>query len=486
MASKDHEFVTVPDAIWDIFADPIAIPGATTSRKYYRQSPETPVQGQLFGSQALSRIQFTVNSPLSWFQLNESYIQMSVTVRQATNQQPYAGASIAFDPAASFFQRASLRLGDHTVESSNNLLPVTTWVKRMLSWDRAAADSQGAAELMCYHDPVIAPANTTTYPQTVNGPGSTDVNPIVAATPNPNNPDTPITATPNAAYSKSFWDRAYLTASGRALTVRVPLSALFSFVNASLPALRAQNIQIEVEPTAPQFLLHRVGTANDGEIVLQDCTLYMKEVVPRSDVNAEILEGIKADRTMIHQWLQAVTVRSNVNSSNTLSHSSTLVGNPAFVCVTFLPATWHQGSQQSPYHCSLPPNSIITRSPFASARLSIGSHSYPEVPFGGTTADLVRMYRLYEEACDQISESGGGAYLTFPEFCHNAFILTFDVRNRDQGAAVNASAGQSYTLDIQLNETPSAPWVAYITSFGVMSAELKHSQLGGLTILPLS
>jgi len=357
------------------------------------------------------------------------------------------------------------------------LLPVTTWVRRMLSWDRAAADSQGAAELMCYHDPTIAAADVTTYPQTRNGPGSTDVNPIATG---------PAGTFPNEAFSKSFWDRCYLTASGRALTVRVPLSCLFSFVNASLPALRAQNVQLEVEPTAPQFLLHRVGTVGDGEIVLQDCTLYMKEVVPRSDVNAEILEGIKADRTMIHQWLQAVTVRSNVNSSNVLSHSSTLVGNPAFVCVTFLPSSWHQGTQQQPFHCSLPPNAIISKSPFASARLSIGSHSYPEVPFGGTTADLVRMYQYYLEATDQISESGGGAYLTFGEFCHNAFVLCFDLRNRDQGAAVNASAGQSYTLDLQLNETPSAPWVAYITSFGVMSAELKHSQLGGLTILPLS
>ena len=478
MAAKEHEFVTVPDPVWSIFADPVAIPGATTGRRYYRQSPETPVQGQTFGSQALSRIQFTVNSPLSWFQLNESFIQMSLTVQQAANQQPFTGPNIAIDPAASFFQRASLRLGDHTVESSNNLLPVTTWVKRMLSWDRAAADSQGAAELMNFHDPVVAPADVTTYPQTVNGPGSTNVAPVAE--------DDGGDIIPNAAYSESFWKRAYLTANGRALTVRVPLSALFSFVNAGLPALRAQNVQIEVEPTAPQFLLHRVSTVGDGQIVLQDCTLYMKEVVPRSDINAELLEGIKEDRTMVHQWLQAVTVRSNVNSSNVLSHSSTLVGNPAYVCVTFLPAAWHQGTQTAPFHCSLPPNAIITQSPFASARLSIGSHSYPEVPLGGSAADLVRMYRLYEEACDQISESGGGAYLSFPEFCHNAFILTFDVRSRDQGAAVNASAGQSYTLDIQLNQTPSANWVAYITSFGVMSAELKHSQLGGLTILPLS
>jgi len=484
MASKDHEFVTVPDPVWDIFADPIAIPGATTERRYYRQSPETPVQGQTFGSQALSRIQFTVNSPLSWFQLNESFIQMSMTVRQAANQQPFTGAAIAFDPAASFIQRANLRLGDHTVESSNNLLPVTTWVRRMLSWDRAAADAQGASELMCYHDPVIAPVNQNTYPQTVNGPGSTNVAPITAVSANPGDPITNVT--PNAAYSESFWKRAYLTANGRALTIRIPLTSLFSFVNASLPALRAQNIQIEVEPTAPQFLLHRVSGVGDGEVVVQDCTLFCKEVVPRSDVNAQLLEGIKEDRTMIHQWLAAVTIRSNVNSSNVLSLSSTLVGNPAFVCVTFLPAAWHQGTQTAPFHCSLPPNAIINRSPFASARLSIGSHSFPEVPFGGTTADLVRMYRFYEEACDQISESGGGAYLTFDEFCHNAFILTFDVRNRSQGSAVNASAGQSYTLDIQLNETPSAQWVAYITSFGVMSAELKHSQLGGLTILPLS
>jgi len=480
MASKDHEFVTVPDPIWSIFADPIAIPGATTERRYYRQSPETPVQGQLFGSQALARLQFTVNSPLSWFALNESFIQMSLTVRQAANGQPFTGAAIAIDPAASFIQRASLRLGDHTIESSNSLLPVTTWVKRMLSWDRAAADAQGAAELMCYHDPVIAPANQNTYPQAKNGPASTDVNPIV------DEGGTPMVAHPNDAYSESFWKRAYLTANGRALTVRIPLSSLFSFVNAGLPALRATNIQIELEPTAPQFLLHRVSTAPEGEIVLQDCTLFMKEVTPRSDINAELLEGIKEDRTMIHQWLQSQTIRSNVNSSNVLSHSSTLVGNPAFVCVTFLPAAWHQGTQTAPFHCSLPPNAIINRSPFASARLSIGSHSFPEVPFGGTTADLVRMYRFYEEACDQVSESGGGAYLTFDEFCHNAFILTFDVRNRAQGSAVNASAGQSYTLDIQLNETPSASWVAYITSFGVMSAELKHSQLGGLTILPLS
>src|SRR5690606_32856427 len=95
MAAKDHEFVTVPDAVWSIFADPVAIPGATTARRYYRQSPETPVQGQTFGSQALSRIQFTVNSPLSWFQLNESFIQMSLTVQQAANQEPFTGPNIA-------------------------------------------------------------------------------------------------------------------------------------------------------------------------------------------------------------------------------------------------------------------------------------------------------------------------------------------------------------------------------------------------------
>ena len=149
-------------------------------------------------------------------------------------------------------------------------------------------------------------------------------------------------------------------------------------------------------------------------------------------------------------------------------------------------AAWHTGSQSSPFHCSLPPNPIINKSPFASARLSIGNQSYPNVPYGGSTADLVRMYQIFCEACDQLSESGGGAYLNFDEFCNYAFILMFDVRSRDQGAAVNASSGQNFTLDIGLNATPSANWVAYVTSFGVLSAELKHSQLGGLTIIPLS
>jgi len=337
---------------------------------------------------------------------------------------------------------------------------------------------------MGYHAPVVFPTDETTYAPTGCGAISTDTRMFIAT--DRGSTGAAIDAQPNPAFSQSYWDRASLIHNGRTVVIRTPLSALTAFVKPGMPAIQCTSLELEVQPSDPDLLLVKASGAPDGYIKVLDMTLLLKTVSPRADVAAELLESAAEKKNSIYQWLAAETSLQNV-TSQAITFNGSIAGNPQWLVASFLPSHFLTDGQLYPFFCSIPPNGIISNPPVSSARVNVGGVSFPSISYGslGGILDLSRMYNAYLDMANQVSTTGGGAFLSYEQYLTNCFLLCFDLRNRPASAPLGASPGQSYTLEIILRQQPSAPWTLYSTTFGINSVQMSFSATSGVTLIPM-
>jgi len=482
-----YEYTVEPEAIFDVFKKPVAVPGEIYSREYSLYRPSSQVSGQRLNQ--LSNIQFNVSNPSMYLDLYNSFIAIKAKVVTSAGAD-YTTEVIAPELGMMPFSVAQLMIGTTSIESTSSLLNETTYLHRLMSYTRDGKEAQGVASLLAPEYPIGAtPASPTTYPPAGNGSQSIDLQPVTApATADPAFPalyaaadvlasaQSLVTrATADATYSNSFGYRYQISAASRQFTFQIRLADLLSFVQPSTPVLFGQTIQLTLQP-AQAFKLFRSATATNSTLLIDDMSLWLHNVVPSSIVAARLAEDSRAQRKALYQYLARDSLLF-ANNGASFSQSFTIpLSNPQWVCLRFLPVGFT--TEQSAYQCSLPPSPVINDFPFQSAYLTYNGDVIPQTSYGSSPSDLVRAYQAFLECAGAVDPMGAGASISYADFIANHFVLCFYLGNRKVQQGPAGSMAGSITLQVTTRTTPSQNYNALASYYGVKGVQVEAGGQG--------
>lgn len=367
-------------------------------------------------SQQKNGYSFTIDDRSSYYDWFNGYFEVNFKINKLANGANYDDADqiAVINNAASLIDQLVIKQNGKNVYDCYNLYRVVN-VRNLVELTKDYAETTGTNEFIALDSTNVAESRAN-----------------------------------QAGFNKGFAARKLLAQGGNEIKCKIPLNNYSFFRSLETNMLPPSQIQITLQLTNDNELIHRAAGVDNGRVIVTKLILW----VPRLIFNAEGYSLISEHYLKAKKWnylRERVTQSSNIEQSNIIFTITAGVMNPKHVFVYLQRANKSNSQEQNPHLLdTFKLNANNRNCTLQSCRLEVGNGVfYPETEYSSIT-------RIYDDVIDYFhkqNDKNTGSLLNISNFEGLFGFIHFNLEFKKEEIA---SDPKHLTLDAKLNVPPAA------------------------------